>query len=451
MVQRSVQGIRPRNYQILDVEILEDRQVMSGASLLASLRLPLPSSPLSTQSALLATLSPPVTVAVGDAVVGATTASGLGRIGDQTLNVGVTFRLDQGGHDALALTAADALFVGSKTGGIIADTGLHLGGPAGLQVEVGVAPGQSGQGGITLSLDAKLPIAGGSGIRLDVGVGVPLGPGGGNSPTLLLGVDLGPSGSAAGDGSTKQTTSGATGGSSILDVLCGEPSGTTTMAVTNRLAGEVAPQLNLLLPPVNPPSGEKPAGLAGSPSESRAPFDPTAPVDSERLMEESLPQLNALFLPATRSEAVEPVDLFFLSVDLQEVVKLVEFVGLGGQDVASPAVQVQGIAGEQRTTGNGGEILVDDAELVPQNADLLTGCTPFEVSSLDRLLEQFHEGLGCIGGELAGGLAHLGLHPSILLLLAMATVTAEIARRNLRKSPSPVADLAFGLWPQETL
>jgi hypothetical protein len=136
-------------------------------------------------------------------------------------------------------------------------------------------------------------------------------------------------------------------------------------------------------------------------------------------------------------------------VDFHEVVQLVESAGLSGQEVP-PAVQGRAIPGEQGTTGNTEEVLVGEAGPAPQNADLLAGCAPFEVSSLDGLLEQFHEGLGGLGGELAGALDHLGLPPSIFLLLATATVTAEVARRNLRKTPSPVADVAFGLWPQET-
>jgi hypothetical protein len=98
-----------------------------------------------------------------------------------------------------------------------------------------------------------------------------------------------------------------------------------------------------------------------------------------------------------------------------------------------------------------GSVLVGVADPVPQDADLLANCAPFEVTSLDRLLEQFRDGLGGFGGELAGLLARLGLHPGIFLMLAVATVTAEIARRNLRRSQSPAIDMVFGLWPRETL
>jgi hypothetical protein len=103
------------------------------------------------------------------------------------------------------------------------------------------------------------------------------------------------------------------------------------------------------------------------------------------------------------------------------------------------AVQVIGV--------DAGEISPEETDLSPENAGLLGGGAPFDVSSLEQLLEQFLGWLDGIGDELVGLWAGLGIPPWVLLVLAAAVAAGEVARRNLRQLRRSLLDAAFAPAP----
>lgn len=105
----------------------------------------------------------------------------------------------------------------------------------------------------------------------------------------------------------------------------------------------------------------------------------------------------------------------------------------------------------QEAAGGAEEVRAEVPEVAPQDADLLTGCAPFEATSLDRVLGQLLHELSDLGDGLTGLVARLRLPPSIFLVLAAATAVGEVARRNLqRMQTNPAADAVFSRWPRET-
>jgi hypothetical protein len=167
-----------------------------------------------------------------------------------------------------------------------------------------------------------------------------------------------------------------------------------------------------------PPGGDL-SRNGGNASQSIA----TLPGNAGREVTSQLVELDLLFEPASALAESGSVELGSAQFEKPE------------QEIASTlAVPVE-------TPGGEGESLVKEADLTPQQAELVSAGALFDTQSLKESLQQFLGRLESVG---VGSLAGSGIAPWVLLGLATAAVAGEVARRNLRRSPRRLAiDTAF--------
>ena len=424
MIPRSLQGFRPRKSETLAVETLEDRRLLASMGPLTNLGLSLPPPPLTALTALVR----PQSLNLGQRAAGITnlvTSDSIGigiaargdlsPLGAPLFATGVSAQLNPGSESGFSLAVAGRLAIGSGKEATPLDVGLHLDDTMLLALGAGVAQGMEAAVGT-------------------LGVAVVLGPSAGSSTIL-----------------TPPGTGDSSGGMIPPDLLAGVQLGTGTPTDSQPPLREEIPPLHLLLPPENLPAGAKLVEPISSPSAFGMLFRTAEAADVSHPSEEGLLQQALPLLPAAFWEEGESADPFSLTASLHEAVRLVDLAGLEGHDISLPPVPVQAGTAESGATGDEGAVLIEEAAPAPQDAGLLEGCLPLEMPSLEQLLAQLRDELGSLGGELAGVLARLGLHPSIFLILAAACAAAELARRNLRQSKSLAVDMVFGLWPREAV
>jgi hypothetical protein len=77
-------------------------------------------------------------------------------------------------------------------------------------------------------------------------------------------------------------------------------------------------------------------------------------------------------------------------------------------------------------------VLAGPVAAVPQNADLVIGALPLDLSSLKQGIQSFFQQLENLGGEMSSPSTSAGLTPWYVAI-GVATVMVEVVRRKLHK------------------
>jgi hypothetical protein len=449
-------------------EVLEDRTVLSGGLLAAPLDL-LP--PVPVQAPAIPATSAPAASSSLLGILDAPVARDAKRV---TTGLDLKVQVDAAVPGLVQLRLATDLSLAGNQGlaaRTTLDAGVTVLGASVLNSHTGAALGLGGANGITLNLGTTTTLAGGSLLTLNGNVGATLGGGKGVGVATGAGLEVGGQGSlSAGTGGTVVLNNGGGSAGGGGGVILGNPGGGGSGGAGG---GGIIPPGNGggsgqgpgpgsggIVQPGGGAFGQGPPAVAGpGGSFSASPAAPVSAAGSGTTAPGSAlagPTTGSLallsgaandtagadFLPvapagieeATTGQALlegAAVDTLFQNsilfgagndTDLSNVV-LPE---------APAAVAEPGVAAAEPVVSD--PILFDGAQpLLPQGDDLVQGCMPFDVKSLDDSLHNLVQQFQLLSWDFASLMGRLE-GSSWFVAMAVLAVTCEVCRRKTQKA-----------------